>query len=295
MSPQKRRVEGPTSPQAPGSAGGSPSEQGGGQAARWLSSLSTLPTFPVTVWKESFPGRAAASGAEPAWSGDEDPAAGPSLRQRRGRPATRRVAGALPALQPGVGPGRGRGGAPGAAHSQVIGQVVLLQGVRFEAVRHRVEVIVAYATDEAFGLEDKGNARWSRAESSAKEHGPPPGPDESSAEGWAPPRRRRGHGHRCSSQDAGAGSKQRARGSRRRGRPKATPALVCSGLRRCSSEDTPARDTAGHCLGRRAGAPGETMSDRGGGEAQGTSHGPIGREPRGVERGRWAPGPVPGT
>lgn len=101
-------------------------------------------------------------------------------------------------------------------------------------------------------------------------------------------------GRRRRQQAAGAGEQQ-ARGSRRRGRPKATPALVCSGLRRCSSEDTLARDTAGHCLGRRAGAPGETTSDRGGGEAQGTSHGPIGREPRSVERGCWAPGPVPGT
>lgn len=47
------------------------------------------------------------------------------------------------------------------AHSQVIGQVVLLQGVRFKAVGHRVEVIIAYPTDEALGLEDKKNVKTS--------------------------------------------------------------------------------------------------------------------------------------
>lgn len=41
---------------------------------------------------------------------------------------------------------------------------MLLQGVGFEAVRHRVEVIVAYAADEAFGLEDKGGAKVEQAE-----------------------------------------------------------------------------------------------------------------------------------
>lgn len=47
------------------------------------------------------------------------------------------------------------------AHSQVIGQVVLLQGVRFKAVGHRVEVIIAYPTDEALGLEEKKNVKMS--------------------------------------------------------------------------------------------------------------------------------------
>lgn len=37
-------------------------------------------------------------------------------------------------------------------HSQVIGQVVLLQGVCFKPVRCPVKVVIPNATDEAFGL-----------------------------------------------------------------------------------------------------------------------------------------------
>lgn len=38
--------------------------------------------------------------------------------------------------------------------SQVVGQVVLLQGVRLEAVGRPVKVVVADAADEAFGLQE---------------------------------------------------------------------------------------------------------------------------------------------
>lgn len=60
-----------------------------------------------------------------------------------------------------TGPGRGGGGGGRAARSQVVGQVVLLQGVGLEAVRHRVEVVVAYPADEALGLEDEGGTETS--------------------------------------------------------------------------------------------------------------------------------------
>lgn len=40
-----------------------------------------------------------------------------------------------------------------AAHLQVVGQVVLLQGVSLEAVRRRVKVVVANAADETLGLQ----------------------------------------------------------------------------------------------------------------------------------------------
>lgn len=42
--------------------------------------------------------------------------------------------------------------APWLLHSQVVGQVVLLQGVGFKPVRRPVEVVVPDAADEAFSL-----------------------------------------------------------------------------------------------------------------------------------------------
>ena len=43
----------------------------------------------------------------------------------------------------------------GCLYSQIVGQVVLLQGVGFEAVRYCVKVVVSYSADEAFGLQEK--------------------------------------------------------------------------------------------------------------------------------------------
>lgn len=41
---------------------------------------------------------------------------------------------------------------PGLLHSQVVGQVVLLQGVGFKPMRRPVEVVVPDAADKAFSL-----------------------------------------------------------------------------------------------------------------------------------------------
>lgn len=39
------------------------------------------------------------------------------------------------------------------SHSQIICQVVLLQGVCLKAMRYSIKVIIPYSTDEAFGLQ----------------------------------------------------------------------------------------------------------------------------------------------
>lgn len=40
-------------------------------------------------------------------------------------------------------------------NSQIVGQVVLLQSVRLEAVRDCVKVFTPYSTDETFGLQEE--------------------------------------------------------------------------------------------------------------------------------------------
>lgn len=44
------------------------------------------------------------------------------------------------------------GSTPSLLHSQVVGQVVLLQGVGFKPVRRPIKVVIPDAADEAFSL-----------------------------------------------------------------------------------------------------------------------------------------------
>lgn len=61
----------------------------------------------------------------------------------------------LTAINPGIRRSRVTCSKASGAHLQVVGQVVLLQGVSLKAVRRRVKVVVANATDETLGLQRK--------------------------------------------------------------------------------------------------------------------------------------------